>query len=90
MPTAASKALPPRSRMPIPTPEAIQCVEATTPNVPAISGRVVNIFSCFPRGETETQLVTDSPWRPSRMSRWISTPISNPMPIITVSIAVPP
>ena len=40
--TAASKALPPRSRMPMPTAVAIQCVEATTPNVPTISGRVVN------------------------------------------------
>ncbi len=39
--TAASKALPPRSRMPMPTAVAIQWVEATTPNVPTISGRVV-------------------------------------------------
>src|SRR5213078_879088 len=38
---AASKALPPRSRMPIPTAVAIQWVEVTTPNVPSISGRVV-------------------------------------------------
>ena len=38
----ASKALPPRSRMPMPTAVPIQCVEATTPNVPSISGRVVN------------------------------------------------
>ena len=41
MATAASKALPPRSRTPIPTAVAIQCVEATTPKVPSISGRVV-------------------------------------------------
>jgi hypothetical protein len=27
----------------IPTEEAIQCVEATTPNVPNISGRVVKL-----------------------------------------------
>src|SRR4029453_8116703 len=40
--TAASKALPPFSRMPMPTAVAIQCVEATTPKVPTISGRVVN------------------------------------------------
>ena len=40
--TAASKALPPRSRIAMPTAEAIQWVEATTPKVPAISGRVVN------------------------------------------------
>jgi len=29
------------SRMPMPTPVAIQWVEVTTPNVPSISGRVV-------------------------------------------------
>src|SRR4051812_45880679 len=40
--TAASKALPPRSSIPMPTAVAIQWVEATTPNVPSISGRVVN------------------------------------------------
>src|SRR4051812_7419905 len=40
--TAASKALPPRSKMPIPTAVAIQWVEVTTPKVPSISGRVVN------------------------------------------------
>src|SRR5205814_4583393 len=39
--TAASKALPPFSRMPMPTAVAIQCVDATTPKVPTISGRVV-------------------------------------------------
>ncbi len=37
----ASKALPPRSSTPMPTAEPIQCVEATTPKVPSISGRVV-------------------------------------------------
>ena len=40
--TPASKALPPRSSMPMPTAVPIQCVEATTPKVPSISGRVVN------------------------------------------------
>src|SRR5471032_2505933 len=40
--TPASNALPPFSRMPIPTAEAIQWVEVTTPKVPSISGRVVN------------------------------------------------
>src|SRR4030095_2761352 len=40
--TAASKALPPFSRIDMPTAVAIQCVEVTTPNVPVISGRVVN------------------------------------------------
>ena len=39
--TAASNALPPRSRMPMPTAVAIQCVEVQTPKVPSISGRVV-------------------------------------------------
>src|SRR6202030_1981329 len=39
--TPASKALPPRSRMPIPTAVAIQWVDVTTPNVPSISGLVV-------------------------------------------------
>src|SRR3546814_11373283 len=37
--TAASKALPPRSRMDLPTAEAIQWVEVTTPKVPVVSGR---------------------------------------------------
>src|ERR1700730_17232523 len=40
--TAASKALPPFSKTAIPTAVAIQWVEATTPNVPSSSGRVVN------------------------------------------------
>ena len=39
--TAASKALPPLSSIAMPTAVAIQWVEATTPNVPSISGRVV-------------------------------------------------
>jgi hypothetical protein len=47
--TPASKALPPRSSMLIPTAVAIQCVLATTPKVPSISGRVVKRFGlmCF-------------------------------------------
>src|SRR5947208_15966293 len=40
--TPASNALPPRSRIPMPTAVAIQWVEVTTPKVPSISGRVVN------------------------------------------------
>jgi hypothetical protein len=40
--TAASKALPPFSRIAMPVAEASQWVEATTPKVPRISGRVVN------------------------------------------------
>src|SRR5438309_2002228 len=39
---AASKALPPFSSTLMPTAVAIQCVEATTPKMPSISGRVVN------------------------------------------------
>src|SRR6266702_770188 len=39
--TPASKALPPFSSAAMPTAVAIQCVVATTPNVPSISGRVV-------------------------------------------------
>src|SRR6266851_6341162 len=40
--TAASKALPPFSRVAIPTAVAIQWVDVTTPKVPSISGLVVN------------------------------------------------
>src|ERR1700733_3653731 len=40
--TPASKALPPFSRAAIPTADAIQGVDVTTPNGPSISGRVVN------------------------------------------------
>src|SRR3954451_14541715 len=39
---AASKALPPRARTAIPAAGASQCVDATIPNVPRSSGRVVN------------------------------------------------
>src|SRR5947199_1250839 len=70
--TAASKALPPRSRMPMPTAVAIQWVEATTPKVPTISGRVVNglgfisFMSRPPRrmsmpGKMPGDLITDAP-----------------------------
>ncbi len=40
--TAASNALPPCSSTAIPAAEASQCVDATIPNVPRSSGRVVN------------------------------------------------
>src|SRR3954451_11396683 len=43
MPTAASKALPPRSSTDIPVEEASQWVLAAMPNVPTSSGRVVNM-----------------------------------------------
>src|SRR5580704_13153969 len=61
----ASKALPPFSSVAIPTAVAIQWVEVTTPNVPSISGRVVNgsglillmgIRSCV--GEKRAHLTT--------------------------------
>jgi hypothetical protein len=39
-----SNALPPRSRMPIAVRDASQCVLATSPKVPRISGRVVNVM----------------------------------------------
>ncbi len=42
--TAASKALPPFSRIDMPTAEAIQWVEVATPKVPRISGRVVKVM----------------------------------------------
>jgi hypothetical protein len=40
--TAASNALPPFSSVAMPTAVPIQWVDATTPKVPSISGRVVN------------------------------------------------
>lgn len=40
----ASKALPPFSSITIPEVMASQCWDVTTPNVPRISGRVVNIL----------------------------------------------
>ena len=46
--TAASNALPPRSSTDIPAPDASQCVEATIPNVPRSSGRVVNVIPSGP------------------------------------------
>ena len=47
--TAASKALPPCSSTAIPAADASQCVEATIPNVPRSSGRVVKLIGS-PRG----------------------------------------
>ena len=62
--TAASKALPPRSRIDMPTAEASQCVELTAPKVPMISGRVVN-----------AALIRRSPHRSGRSPRLVeSTP----------------
>src|SRR5437879_7655505 len=42
--TAASNALPPRSSTAMPAALASQCVEATIPNDPRSSGRVVNVL----------------------------------------------
>src|SRR5947209_12606116 len=79
--TPASKALPPRSSVAIPTAVAIQCVEATTPNVPWISGRVVNGaglmkpiygFSCAPKVLEPAKLAEGGPARQSRRMLAIS------------------
>ena len=51
---AESKALPPRSSVAMPAAVANQCVEATTPNVPLISGRVVKLLM----GSLETYCAT--------------------------------
>ena len=45
--TAASKALPPFSRIDMPTAEAIQCVLVTTPKLPVISGLVVKLNKIY-------------------------------------------
>src|SRR5215470_13931769 len=45
--TAASEALPPFSRIDMPAAVASQWVEVTTPNVPLISGLVLNIALLF-------------------------------------------
>src|ERR1041384_6823198 len=74
---AASNALPPRSRIPIPTAVAIQWVEVTTPKVPSISGRVVKRFGLTKFmgvpgvGQRPPELITvphagQRPWRPDR------------------------
>src|ERR1700694_4534369 len=65
--TPASKALPPFSRMLMPTAVAIQWVDVTTPNVPSISGLVVNgsglmllmgIHHCADAAERRAHLTT--------------------------------
>src|SRR5712691_11953316 len=60
--TAASNALPPCSRTAIPAADASQCVEATMPNVPLSSGRVVNTG-------WEPYLLRDKPDRTERRQR---------------------
>ena len=51
--TAASNALPPASRIRIPTDDASQWVEATMPKVPTSSGRVVNTSRSCPTAPSE-------------------------------------
>src|SRR5512147_608466 len=76
---AASNALPPRSRIPMPTAVAIQWVDVTTPKVPSISGRVVNglglIFFIDDLGvELDRQLITawghNQPEEPAFRAHW--------------------
>src|SRR3979411_458025 len=55
--TAASNALPPRSRIAMPVCEASQCVELTIPKVPRNSGRVVHISAHVGEGVGELALV---------------------------------
>ena len=59
--TAASKALPPRSRIPNPTAEPIQWVLATAPNVPRISGRVVNAWDTVQSSGISTRAASGLP-----------------------------
>jgi len=61
--TAASNALPPFSRIDMPTWLAIQWVEETTPNVPTISGRVVKV-DCAAGGMCEDSGVKGDIVRP--------------------------
>src|SRR5262245_20273347 len=82
--TAASKALPPFSRVAMPTAVAIQCVEVTTPNVPSISGRVVNGFglmffiNCLRRWErTIKHRLPSQPTRQNRISDKLAARIPN-------------
>ena len=57
MAAAASKALPPCSRIFIPTAEAIQWVHVATPKVPVISGRVVKVMEETGLSMSEFQMV---------------------------------
>src|SRR5690349_6002380 len=95
--TAASNALPPRSRMPMPTAVAIQCVEVTTPNVPVISGRVVNglglisFKAClrgvqFPEGDLKPPSACP-PAGPQRQS--LPQPPSSPPPVPPPPVSLP-
>src|SRR6266480_2342256 len=79
--TAASKALPPFSKVAMPTAVAIQWVEVTTPNVPSISGRVVNGFGLMffiydLRKNRSAQLITGHGGNQSDESRFFERFIS--------------
>src|SRR5579883_3041643 len=73
---AASKALPPFSSTDMPTAVAIQWVEVTTPNVPSISGRVVNGFGLIldtPALMTANLVDAPPPPPPCRRRRFAAT-----------------
>src|SRR6516162_7922858 len=84
---AASKALPPFSSVAMPTAVAIQCVEATTPKVPSISGRVVNglglmtlmLLHCHPDVAAMSAFtpVFDALCRPSKDAAEVPAEIGN-------------
>src|SRR5215475_7482839 len=54
--TAASNALPPLSNTAMPADDASQCVDATMPNVPVSSGRVVNTTTTLLQGDNVVTL----------------------------------
>ena len=92
--TAASNALPPRSRTAMPAADASQCVEATMPNVPRSSGRVVKRHP--PTGPKIRHVVVPcasslpalSMMRPSavatRPPRWMTVPSQRISPVSAV------
>src|SRR6476660_8507759 len=87
--TAASKALPPFSRVAMPTAVAIQWVDVTTPKVPSISGRVVNglglIFFIEDLGAIGSPINHSLGAQPTRRARFSSSLagkaiLANPVP----------
>src|SRR6266478_2335320 len=80
--TPASNALPPFSKMLIPTAVAIQWVEVTTPKVPSISGLVVNGsglmlligFHCWAGAAGRAQLTTaEAACQPARCTALLAS-----------------
>src|SRR5512143_4347353 len=78
--TPASNALPPFSRVAIPTAVAIQWVDVTTPKVPSISGRVVNgsglilligIQGCADTGEGAHLTTAKAACQPAPRHAWL-------------------